>query len=236
MSKHHHVQRRAILVSAALGSASLLSLALRPRADAPHETLNLSQIFPLSLPGWMGTDNKQPLIRPPEERGKLFGIYDQVLERVYQRQKDGEQIMLSVAYGGEQTGGLELHRPEVCYRAGGFDISQLRTLNLQLSHGPLPVTQLLASQPGRNEPLTYWTLLGTHAETDRWGFRWQQIRAKLHGEVLDGLLVRVSSIARDHVAAWAIQADFAQALDKGLPPLWRARVLGAPPVPDAPPA
>ena len=57
-------------------------------------------------------------------RPDLKAIYSQVLTRVY---SDGQNppIMLLLAQSSSQTGFLQIHRPETCYTAGGYQISPL---------------------------------------------------------------------------------------------------------------
>ncbi len=48
----------------------------------------------------------------PERMALLNKIYNQTLSRTYINNK-GDRIMLSIAYGGDQSDSMQVHRPEV---------------------------------------------------------------------------------------------------------------------------
>jgi hypothetical protein len=54
-----------------------------------------------------------------------------------------------------------------------------------------------------------------------------KLRAGLRGEILDGMLIRVSTIDRDAERAYRLQAAFADALVRAIDPGYRVRVIGA---------
>ena len=135
--------------------------------------------------------------------------------------------MLCVAYGSEQSPALQVHRPEVCYAAGGFRIEDVHGAQIELAARRLPVTRLWASMPGRSEPITYWIVLGDRVVADSGAFRWRQVMSGLRGEIGDGMLVRVSSIGRDAQAGYRTHARFASALSAVIPGAYHDRVLGA---------
>jgi EpsI family protein len=166
-------------------------------------------------------------VRPAFEQAKKFQMYDQVLERVYVNPA-GERVMLSVAYGRQQSVGLQMHRPEVCYKAGGFEVGPVSAGQVDLPGHVLPVKRLVATMPDRQEPITYWRLLGDQLVTDEVRFKLDQIAAGIKGRGIDdGLLVRVSSLGADAEAAWRLQAAFVQALDQAQDVDQRRRTTGA---------
>jgi EpsI family protein len=152
-------------------------------------------------------------------------MYDQVLERTY-LDGEGHRVMLSVAYGRQQSVGLQMHRPEVCYRAGGFHVQGIRAGQIRLGGRTLPVTRLFASLEGRPEPITYWRLLGDEVVADESQFRLRQLSLGARREIPDGLLVRVSSIDADVPAAYRIQERFVRDMAAAMDPVQRRRVLG----------
>ena len=50
--------------------------------------------------------------------------------------------MLSMAYGDDQRGGLQAHRPEVCYPAQGFKLGKVEDGSLSTSFGNIEVRRL----------------------------------------------------------------------------------------------
>jgi len=196
-------------------------------AAAGEPGLALDGIFPGHFGEWQIDARSSNFVRPPTTEGKAYGLYDQVLERVYANTA-GERMMLSVAYGREQSAGMQLHRPEVCYRFGGFRVEDVHPARINLAGRTLPVTQLLATKPGRSEPLTYWATLGDELVESRIGFRWRQLTNGLQRRLLDGMLVRISSIDADAQRAYLRQAQFASALVTAVPSRWLAKVVGQP--------
>lgn len=220
---------RAWLLAAALAGTALLSEALKPHlsADAVARVqVPLEQVFPVSFGPWQLDPVASGLVRPAFEAARKLQMYDQVLERVYVDGR-GRSIMLSAAYGRLQSVGLQMHRPEVCYRAGGFGVSQVEPARIALpGGGSLPVTRLLAQMPGRHEPVTYWRLLGAHVAADDAQFRWAQLKLGAQRALPDGMLVRVSSIDEQTAQAHAVQAAFIVDLAAALKGDARERVLG----------
>lgn len=190
------------------------------RANTP-----LEQLFPERFGIWRLDPSSSALIRPAFEQAKRFQMYDQVLERTY-LDAHGRRVMLSVAYGRQQSVGLQMHRPEVCYKAGGFHIDQVQAGDLTLLGRKVPVTRLFASMAGRPEPITYWRLLGNELMADEQQFKLRQLSLGTSGAIPDGLLVRISSIDDEPASAYKLHAEFAQAMAQAMNPAQRQRVLG----------
>lgn len=196
----------------------------QPEAQARANT-PLEQLFPSEFGTWRLDPAAAALIRPAFERARQFQMYDQVLERTYMDDV-GHRIMLSVAYGRQQSVGLQMHRPEVCYKAGGFKVSHIEPGELTLLGRAVPVTRLFASLEGRPEPITYWRLLGNEVIADEARFKLRQLSSGGARGIPDGLLVRISSLDDDLPHAYKLQAEFAQAMAQALTPAQRQRVLG----------
>jgi EpsI family protein len=220
-------RRRALLLLLTMGTGALGARALRPHdmVDEARAAVPLESLFPAIIGPWRTDRALDALVLGADLQARSYQSYDQVLERTYVRE-DGSQIMMSVAYGRQQSGLFQLHRPEVCYAAFGFQVSEPVPLRLQVSARTLAVTRLYAYKPGRQEPITYWTVLGDEVVADAQEFRWRKVFFGVQGRVLDGMLVRLSSIDADHERAWHQQAQFAALLDRELTPSARARVMG----------
>ncbi len=223
-------RRHALGLAAAMTGAAALAALARPRrrtgADAPGVVLDSA--IPMAFAGWQVDKLSQTFVRPPDRQGKVYGIYDQLLERSY-HDAQGQYVMLSVAFGSEQSSSLQLHRPEICYRAGGYRVSDTRPVALELAGQRVNARQLHAELPGRFEPITYWTVLGDRVAADSDSFRWRRLASVLQRELLDGMLVRVSSIDTDATRAYALQARFADDMARAIAPAERARIIGLPP-------
>lgn len=221
--------RQWVLVASLLAAAGLAQLGkpqASPQANA-RALVPLEALFPQRVGEWQPDPVSVGFVRPAFEQAKKFQMYDQVLERVYVNPA-GERIMLSVAYGRQQSVGLQMHRPEVCYKAGGFEVGPVSAGRVDLPGHVLSVKRLVATMPDRQEPITYWRLLGDQLVTDEARFKLDQVAAGLKGRGIDdGLLVRVSSLGADAEAAWRLQAEFVQALDQVQDEAQRRRTTGA---------
>lgn len=223
--------RRDVVLTASMLAVGGLAHFGRPQASTEANAralVPLESLFPKRVGDWQPDPVSLGFVRPAFEQAKKFQMYDQLLERVYVNGL-GERIMLSVAYGRQQSVGLQVHRPEVCYKASGFDVGAVQSGQIDLRGHKLPVTRLVATMPERQEPITYWRLLGDQVVTDEVRFKLDQVAAGLSGRgIADGLLVRVSSLGADPEAAWRLQAAFVQALDRAQDDAQRRRTTGAP--------
>jgi EpsI family protein len=188
----------------------------------------LESLFPAAFGDWR-IDLSQPLILPsPDTQEVLDRVYNQTLARTYVNSR-GERVMLSVAYGGDQSDNLAVHRPEVCYPAQGFEVLKSHDTTLRLGDRTVPVRRLLTRLGGRVEPVTYWVTVGDHVPgLSGFGQKLAQLTYGLRGSIPDGMLVRVSSIDRQEGAAYALHARFLDDMTASIPEGGKNRVVGAP--------
>jgi len=219
-------RRKALVLGSGMGAAALAAWWMKPVPDPDAGNgPALEQMFPRRFGDWQVDPGAEMFVRPSREQGKHLGIYDQVLERTYVDAR-GERVMLVAAQGNEQSAGLQLHRPEVCYPGAGFRVSAVQGVSLPIGGRALPGKQLHAERPGRPEPVTYWTVLGGEVVADDAGFRFRQLQFGLRRRLLDGMLVRLSSIEPDARRAYALHLRFANDLAAALKPADRPRILG----------
>lgn len=222
-------RRKAIVVLAGMGAAAALAkVGVPTKKIADTWDTDLEKMFPAQFGDWQ-VDRNLPVILPaPDVQAKLDAIYNQVLARTYVNVRTGERVMLSVAYGGDQSDGMSVHLPEVCYPAQGFELRAARRSVLELQGRRIPVKQLSTRLGGRVEPVTYWLTLGESVAATRTERKLQQIRYGLRGLIPDGMLVRVSSIGADTSAGFALQQRFLSAMTSALPEGIKPRILGRP--------
>jgi EpsI family protein len=220
-------RRRAVFVTGLMLSGAALSHFGRPTvylADLLGKP-DLEALFPKQFGHWR-VDTSWPVILPaPDVQAALNAIYNQVLARTYVNPA-GQQVMLSVAYGGDQYDGTAAHRPEACYPAQGFAITFNETRVQPLAAGSIVVRTLVAKLGQRNEPLTYWVVVGDKIATTGVEQKLAQLRYGVRGIIADGMLVRVSSIDADAPQAHRLHASFITDLAAQLPDKARARVFG----------
>ena len=181
--------------------------------------------MPKEFGDWRMLPDESGLIINPETKQLLDKLYSQILSRTYVN-KEGYRIMLSMAYGDDQRGGLQAHRPEVCYPAQGFKVSDIRDGALPTAFGDIEVRRMTSQMGARNEPVTYWLTVGDQVIKNGFDRRIAEIRLGLTGQIPDGLLFRVSSIDADNAKGFAMQQKFAADLMTAVPPATRKQLSG----------
>jgi exosortase B len=214
-----------IVAAALMITTSLAAPLLEPvRAEGP--SLQLESMVPRAFGDWSIDPEIVPVPLTADVQAKLDRIYSQTVSRTYVNAA-GEHMMLTVAYGGDQSDALKAHRQEVCYTAQGFTIHDLHADELAVMGGSIPVARMLAIRDERSEPVTYWFTMGDRVVRGRLERLAAQLREGFAGRIPDGMMVRVSSISTDPGAAYAAQQAFVAALLASMPPAERARFAGA---------
>ncbi|WP_019555761.1 exosortase-associated protein EpsI, B-type [Thiomicrorhabdus arctica] len=168
---------------------------------------SLESSIPISFEGWHSINQGLPQIVDPQAEKSLDAIYSQTLSRIYV-DKQQEKIILSLAYGPNQTEPLRVHKPEVCYPAQGFNIESNEVGQLEVSGQEIPVKFLKGVSSDYTEFVTYWIVVGGVAVATDLGFKLQQFKFSLDGKIPDGLLFRVSSHGQDAKAEYQKQKRF----------------------------
>ncbi|QOJ22933.1 MAG: EpsI family protein [Gammaproteobacteria bacterium] len=220
-----------LIVSFILGilmvSSGALTMALTPTSKIAdqQEKIDLEFMIPSKFGDWHVDKSIIPLQVDAETQAMLDKIYNQTLARTYINSL-GERVMLSVAYGGDQSDNLAIHKPEVCYYAQGFEIMKNFADELLTQYGKLPIKRLIAVKGNRSEPITYWVTIGNKAVLPGIEEKLQQLRYGLTGSVPDGMLVRVSTIDTDKEKAYRLQTNFIQDMLSAIDTKGRTRLTG----------
>ena len=217
----------ALVLAVLLCGASLAGVAARPgtKAENTANAVSLEAIVPKIFGDWKELPDQTAQIVNPETQQLLDKLYSQILSRTYV-DKNGYKIMLSLAYGDDQRGGLQAHRPEVCYPAQGFKLAGMQDGDLATNFGKIEVRRISTVLGSRNEPVTYWITVGDQVVKSAFDRRIAEIRLGLTGQVPDGLLFRVSSIDTDGTRAFAMQTKFAADMMAAVSPASRKRLSG----------
>jgi len=223
----NQLSRQIILCLLMLASV-ILSYLLSPTqklADA-RPKIDLETMIPTQFGDWQIDTSIVPILASPDVQEKLDAIYNQVLARTYINSKN-ERVMLSISYGGDQSNdNYQVHRPEYCYKAQGFELTSANDEFLNTPVGELPIRRLEAFLDNRHEPITYWIVIGEKATLPGWGRKLAQMRYGLTGIIPDGMLVRVSSIMDDDQKAYGLQEQFISMLLMSVDPSDLYRVTG----------
>ncbi|MDR7271782.1 EpsI family protein [Pelomonas saccharophila] len=223
------VRLRALLAALLLVSASGLAHVAKPTqhlADQ-HAKVDLQTLFPPAFGNWRLDTSMPVTIISPDVEALLKTLYAQTVSRTYVGPA-GERIMLSVAYGGDQSDATRAHRPDVCYPTQGFEILSNKDAAIDVGAGqPMPVRHMSAKLAQRYEPVTFWFVVGEHIAISGQQQKIAQLRYGMQGFIPDGMLVRVSSIDSDAEAAYRQQARFIADMRAAMPQPSRLRVFGS---------
>lgn len=212
-----------------MAAACALAVAMTPRiflADTQSRE-KLAQIVPTGFGDWTVDNSILPIPPSPDLQKVLDATYDETLALTF-KNSAGDRIMLSLAYGRNQHKGMITHRPEICYPAQGFKLTtSVSDGAIDIRGRPLPVKRVVATMGARNEPITYWVMVGDEVTEFGYPHRWVAIRYGLQGKIPDGVLVRVSSISPDSAKAYALQDAFVKDMLAAIPAEKRHRLLGS---------
>jgi EpsI family protein len=219
--------RIAVLIAVLMVLASIGAVVARPTVKAADEEppISLEQMIPKQFGDWREEPQRYTQVVNPQTQELLDKLYSQILSRVYVNSA-GYRIMLSLAYGSNQRGSLQAHKPEVCYPAQGFAIDKNVVAQFESPFGEIPVRRLYSHLGQRYEPVTYWFTVGNTAIKNLTQKRIVELRFGLTGRIPDGMLYRVSSIDRDETRAFQMQDDFSAQLLKAVAPSERRRLSG----------
>ena len=222
--KTNHI---ALTLAALMCGAAVAGIAVRPSSKAAEKgkTISLEVMVPKRFADWTELPEQGVQVVNPQTKELLDKLYSQILTRSYV-DKQGYRIMLSMAYGDDQRGGLQAHRPEVCYPAQGFKLGKVEDGQLATSYGNIDVRRLSTNFGARNEPVTYWLTVGDQVVQTGFDKRVAQIRLGLTGQIPDGLLFRISSIDDDASRAYAMQQKFVADMMASVPPAARKQLSG----------
>jgi EpsI family protein len=219
--------QRTILLAGMMIAASLSAKILMPTEfiAKTRSSESLKQLVPAEFGGWKEDKAIVPLMVDPSVEAQLANVYSETLSRTYVNDQ-GQRVMLSLAYGSDQRGEGRAHYPEICYPAQGFQIKQKQGALANISSMHIPVIRLVAAHGERVEPITYWVVVGDELVTSALEHKTAIIRYGVHGQIPDGLLVRISSISGTPGDAFELQDRFATAMIGALPQQQRSRLLG----------
>lgn len=208
-------------------AASGLALALRPTQKIADQgpPVDLETMVPRIFGDWREEQHNSVQIVDPQQKEMIDKIYTQTLNRTYVN-SDGYRVMLAIAYGDDQRDSMQMHYPEVCYPAQGFMLQSKQAGTLATANGSIPVTRILTNLGQRNEPVTYWTMVGDQVFQGGVQKKLTEMKYGLNGEIPDGMLIRVSSIDTETARAYEIQTQFADQMLGALQPEHRQKLNG----------
>lgn len=198
-----------VVLACLMALASAGGIAARPsqKAGATGPVFSLEDAVPKRFGDWRELQQEGAQVVNPQTQQLLDKLYSQVLTRTYIN-SSGYRVMLSLAYGDDQRGGLAAHRPEVCYPAQGFALLGTSESTITTPFGDIAARRLNTSLGARKEPVTYWFNVGDTTIRNQFEQRLVELRMGLSGQIPDGLLFRVSSIDEAPNRAYQLQDAF----------------------------
>jgi EpsI family protein len=203
---------------AAFATPTIRVAELRPSID-------LETAIPKQFGEWEEDRNQVAAVVNPATVAELNKIYAQTLSRTYVNHA-GERIMLSIAYGTDQSDNLSVHFPEGCYGGQGFSVTPTVRGMLDTSAGPIPTARLVAAQYNRNEPITYWIVVGERAVYDAWQLKKAKLGYALKRQIPDATLMRISNVTVDNEAGYKLQQKFLNEMLAAMTPDHRRHFSG----------
>ncbi|MDI1361125.1 exosortase C-terminal domain/associated protein EpsI [Methylotenera sp.] len=185
-------------------------------------------VVPRQFGDWVEvTDVVGSAIVDPEQQDALNNLYTQIVGRTYLHKPSGRQVMLSVAYGDNQTFSKQLHRPESCYSSQGFTIDNLHEEELKTSSFPISVRRMTASRSSTLEQVTYFIRIGDKVISGPpSALNYARMGMGLKGYIADGLLFRVSEVSDDAKLSNQLNDQFINDLLKEISPVQQAILIG----------
>jgi|SRR4051812_31435275 EpsI family protein len=205
-SERYSLSRRQVLTGLLMASAAAVAAARKPNVQLDYlGNRKLEDVIPKHIGRWEFVSNSG-LVIPPNDQLQL-ALYSQLLTRVYSNGRNS--IMLLIAYSANQTGFLQVHRPEFCYTAAGYQLSDFARHNVPLGGSrAFTANSLTAMRDATTEKLLYWTRIGDHIPLS-----WAEQKLTFAGDNLkrqipDAALVRVSTQNLDDAQALALIDEF----------------------------
>lgn len=219
------INRRDLLIGGACFATAAAAEGLRPhRRVALLGDRKLEDLIPKSFGAWQARE-ADGIVTPVSEDSLAARLYNQSVGRIYAG-PDNSMVMLLIAYGNTQSDTLQLHRPEVCYPAFGFTIAESKAAQFDLGHGVVvPGRNLVATSPGREERISYWTRIGEFLPTSNSEQREMKFRIAFSGVIPDGVLVRISNMRGDDAEGFGLNERFAADLLNAVAPVVRPALI-----------
>lgn len=218
--------RRSFIASAVMLATAGAAQVLKPQPEAgPPRFGKLENMLPPTFGAWRVDEYSSGGVVNPSTAQMLDTLYADTLSRVYIN-AEGQRIMLSLAYGRHQSRDLQVHKPEVCYVAQGFQLLSSAKVSVKTGFGELPAMRIVTKLGGRNEPVTYWIRIGDKVIRGWWEQNQARVAYGLRGLVPDGLLVRVSTIDTDNERSFKLQDRFLADMVAAVSPANRPMFIG----------
>lgn len=218
-----------LLIAIALMWGSVVTAEwMKPRkywADVVGEP-HYETLVPARFGEWERLPDAGGRVVSPAQEEYLLSLYSEIYAHSFVHKPTGRVLMLSIAYGRDQTNDSQIHTPDACYPSQGFRINKREQVDLQTAYGVIKSVRLTTSMGAqRTEPLTYFIRVGDEIARGSKERNIQRLAMALRGYRVDGTLFRVSEITRSELA-FALQEKFINDLLSTLTATQRRSLIG----------
>lgn len=222
----------AVLVIAAaimLGSVAVASILKPDHYWADHiGAPDYETVIPERFGDWEALPYATSRVVNPVQEESLKRLYSQTFARSFLHKPTGRVLMLSIAYGRDQSNDTQLHTPEQCYPAQGFKVMERLDVSVPSAFGEIKSVQMKTYMgTDRVEPLIYFVRVGDKVARGSRERNLTRIHMAIKGFLVDGTLVRVSEVTRRD-DSHKLQAQFIAELVSALKAEDRRYVIGMP--------
>jgi EpsI family protein len=225
--------RRDILAGGLLGAVGAASMLLRPTSAAPALSDHwIDAAVPQQLGPWQVAAHDGLVTAPTDELSAK--LYDRILTRIYRADRAAGRsapdaghapgigaplpdMALLIAYGRGQDADVQLHRPDACYPAQGFTLTDPRALPIRFAGRAVPAQVVTASRDDLVQQVFYWTRIAGTFPADGAAERRVIVHENLAGRMPDAVLVRISVDTAARAQAVAAVLGFIGLLGAALP-------------------
>lgn len=220
--------RTGFLVASLMFASAGLAVVMRPtnRISDQGPGIDLAIMVPKHLGSWREINNFSTQVVNPQQKEMLDRFYSQTLSRIYENES-GYRIMLSIAYGGDQTDMMQVHYPESCYPAQGFRLLSSVDRPIKTAFGMIEARRLETELGPRKEPITYWMRVGDRVVLGRIEKKLAEMKFGLTRRIPDGILIRVSSIDTESSLAYSMHDAFVEQMLLSVSNESRLRLIGS---------
>ncbi|CAH0351570.1 exosortase C-terminal domain/associated protein EpsI [Aquabacterium sp. CECT 9606] len=225
-----HIKIRTLLLAVTIMVGSVVAAELlkprKPWADVIGEP-HYAALVPAHFGDWQELPYAQKSVVNPVQEENLMRLYSETFARSYLHRPTGRRIMLSIAYGREQSNDTQLHTPEACYPSQGFKVEARTEHTVSSPFGGIDSVRMMTTLgPKRTEPLTYFVRVGDGVARGSRDRNMARVMMALRGYRVDGMLFRISEITR-RSDPFELQDRFIQDLLNALGPQARRSLIGS---------
>ena len=221
------IARRELVLGGACMAAGAAAGALKIRKEV---TLlgpkKIADVVPTAFGHWTSQDVGDPYaVNGPESLSSK--LYNELVTRQYADGGPGAPILALFAYGRHQSDELQLHRPEVCYPAFGYEVVRNEPLPLKIGGiATVPARRLAAQAEDRRDSIIYWSRMGELIPQDSRQQRMVRLKIAMRGILPDGLLCRFSMTGDTPQQNWRQMEAFIDSLVLAVAPDERKVLIG----------